>query len=112
MVIFASVGSDPDPRESTPGSEPKVTELILTSGWACSQARTGASRCSAVSTVSLAENFSWALMIPVSMGGITSLPMTGMIFFMLSTSTTTTPRVMSTRRSTEWPPAENRSMAT
>ena len=47
MVIIASVGNDPAPRERTPGSLPKATELISTSGCRCSQSRNGAMRFSA-----------------------------------------------------------------
>jgi hypothetical protein len=32
MVISASAGSEPEPNHTTPGSEPKLAELMTTSG--------------------------------------------------------------------------------
>ena len=107
MVIVASAGKFPLPRLSTPGSVPKATELIFTHFCASSHLRIGSIFFSALSTLSFELNATCALIIPVSIGGIASLPIVGMIFFKLNIKIMTTPIVSIMRRKNQNFPFEN-----
>ncbi|SFV61787.1 hypothetical protein MNB_SM-6-1247 [hydrothermal vent metagenome] len=112
MVIVASDGKFPLPRLSTPGSVPKATELIFTHFCACNHFKIGSNFFSALSTFSLELNAICALIIPVSIGGIASFPIVGIIFFRLNTKIATTPIVSIIRRKNQNLPFENLIMPT
>ena len=107
MVIVASDGKFPLPRLSTPGSVPNATELLFTHFWLSSHFKTGFIFFSALSTLSFELKAICALMIPVSIGGIASLPIVGMIFFILNTIIATTLIVSIIRRKNQNLPFEN-----
>ena len=112
MVIVASAGRFPLPRLRTPASLPKATELIFTHFCASSHFKIGSIFFSALSTLSFELNATCALMIPVSIGGMASLPIVGMMFFKLSIKIAITPIVSIIRRKNQNFPFENLIMPT
>ena len=107
MVMVASAGRLPLPRLSTPASVPKATELFLAQDCFCNHSRKGTIFFSALFTVSFELKAICALIIPVSIGGMASLPMVGIILLTLTISNTITPAVNSERLNTRCPVLEN-----